>query len=96
MVRAPTKSPSMSGPQRCRHGESAHSCQWCSYQNGKEDGRKAERLRWAARAREMAAAHEADAAASDSATCEYTAAELHEAARDALMRLAGEMEGGDG
>lgn len=33
----------MGGQQRCRHGESAHLCPWCSYKNGKEDGRKAER-----------------------------------------------------
>lgn len=45
MVRAPTKSPTMGGQQQCRHGLPAHSCQWCSYENGKEDGRKVERAR---------------------------------------------------
>lgn len=42
-MRAPTKSPTMGEQQQCRHGESAHLCPWCSYANGKEDGRAAER-----------------------------------------------------
>ena len=44
-MRAPTKSPTMGGRQQCRHGEPAHVCPWCSYENGKQDGRKAERAR---------------------------------------------------
>ena len=83
----------MGGQQRCRHGESAHLCPWCSYENGKEDGRKAERARIVVLARAMAAEHEAEGKAADEEGANISSDRAW-SARDALLELVKRVEGG--
>jgi hypothetical protein len=87
-MRAPTKSPTMGGRQQCRHGESAHLCPWCSYENGKEDGRKAERARIVALLREEAGRYP------DDPTDAGDEASYRAGARDALVETAARVEAG--